>query len=205
MVYLAIIALSFYSFIKLQREKNSFDRNLAAVFAAWLCFQLQSIISPASISTLTWNFIICGSVIGLSVENWTTNESKFLKPKRLTKVFSYFLMLLSILITYPLFNSDRLALKSIRTGDGELAIVAAKAYPESVIRYSRIGVTLLNSGLLPQSLDVARSAVKFNPNAVSAWILILVNESAPISERQKAKNEILRLDPFNKEVKQFIL
>jgi hypothetical protein len=64
---------------------------------------------------------------------------------------------------------------------------------------------LLNSGLYPQSLDIARSAVKFNPNAVSAWVLILVNESAPINERQKAKNEILRLDPFNKEVKNFLL
>jgi O-antigen ligase len=205
LVYLAIILLSLHSFIKLQREKNSFDKNLAAVFSAWLCFQLQSIISPASISTLTWNFIISGSLIGLSAQNWTTNESKLLKPKRLTKVFSYFFILSSILITYPLFNSDRLALKSIRTGDGNLAIVAAKSYPESVIRYSRIGSTLLTSGLYPQSLDVARSAVKFNPNAISAWILILVNESAPISERQKAKNEILRLDPFNKEVKQFIL
>ena len=205
LVYLAIILLSLHSFIKLQREKNSFDKNLAAVFSAWLCFQLQSIISPASISTLTWNFIISGSLIGLSAQNWTTNESKLLKPKRLTKVFSYFFILSSILITYPLFNSDRLALKSIRTGDGNLAIVAAKSYPESVIRYSRIGTTLLTSGLYPQSLDVARSAVKFNPNAISAWILILVNESAPISERQKAKNEILRLDPFNKEVKQFIL
>jgi len=205
LVYLAIILLSLHSFIKLQREKNSFDKNLAAVFSAWLCFQLQSIISPASISTLTWNFIISGSLIGLSAQNWTTNESKLLKPKRLTKVFSYFLILSSILITYPLFNSDRLALKSIRTGDGDLAIVAAKSYPESVIRYSRIGTILLTSGLYPQSLDVARSAVKFNPNAISAWILILVNESAPISERQKAKKEILRLDPFNKEVKQFIL
>jgi O-antigen ligase len=205
LVYLAIIVLSLHSFTKLQREKNSFDKNLAAVFSAWLCFQLQSIISPASISTLTWNFIISGSLIGLSAQNWTTNESKLLKPKRLTKVFSYFFILSSILITYPLFNSDRLALKSIRTGDGNLAIVAAKSYPESVIRYSRIGTTLLTSGLYPQSLDVARSAVKFNPNAISAWILILVNESAPISERQKAKNEILRLDPFNKEVKQFIL
>jgi len=205
LVYLAIIVLSLHSFIKLQREKNSFDKNLAAIFSAWLCFQLQSIISPASISTLTWNFIISGSLIGLSAQNWTINESKLLKPKRLTKVFSYFFILSSILITYPLFNSDRLALKSIRTGDGNLAIVAAKSYPESVIRYSRIGTTLLTSGLYPQSLDVARSAVKFNPNAISAWILILVNESAPISERQKAKNEILRLDPFNKEVKQFIL
>ena len=55
LVYLAIILLSLHSFIKLQSEKNSFDKNLAAVFSAWLCFQLQSIISPASISTLTWN------------------------------------------------------------------------------------------------------------------------------------------------------
>lgn len=204
-VYLAIIVLSLYSFIKLQREKNSFDKNLAAVFSAWLSFQLQSIISPASISTLIWNFIICGSFIGLSVKNSTLNESKFLKPNGLTKVLSYFFILLSVVVTYPLFNSDRLALKSIRTGDGNLAIAAAKSYPESVIRYSRIGVTLLNSALYPQALDVARSAVSFNPNAVSAWILILVNESAPIAERQKAKDEILRLDPFNKDVKQFKL
>lgn len=204
-VYLAIVLLSLYSFIKLQREKNIFDKNLAALFSAWLCFQLQSIISPASISTLTWNFIICGSLIGLSVENWTIDETKLLKPKRLTNVFSAFLLLSSILITYPLFNVDRLALQSIRTGDGNLAIIAAKSYPESVIRYSRIGTQLLKSGLYIQSLDVARSAVRFNPNAVSAWALILVNENAPISERQKAKSEILRLDPFNKEVEQFKL
>jgi O-antigen ligase len=205
LIYITIIILSLYSFIKLQRQIKSFDKNLAAVFSAWVCFQLQSIISPASISTLTWNFIICGSLVGLSVEKWTTNKSEFFKPKRLTKVLSYFFLLSSILITYPLFNSDRLALKSIRTGDGNLAIVAAKSYPESVIRYSRIGITLLNSRLYPQALDVARSAVSFNPNAVSAWILILVNESAPIAERQKAKDEILRLDPFNKDVKQFKL
>jgi len=204
-VYLAIVLLSLYSFIKLQREKNIFDKNLAALFSAWLCFQLQSIISPASISTLTWNFIICGSLIGLSVENWTIDETKLLKPKRLSNVFSAFLLLSSILITYPLFNVDRLALQSIRTGDGNLAIIAAKSYPESVIRYSRIGTQLLKSGLYIQSLDVARSAARFNPNAVSAWALILVNENAPISERQKAKSEILRLDPFNKEVKQFKL
>jgi O-antigen ligase len=204
LVYLAIIVLSLYSFIKLQRENNSFDKNLAVVFSAWLCFQLQSLISPASISTLTWNFIICGSLIGLSAGSSAQTEGKLLKPKRLTKVFGYLLLFTSIMITYPLFSSDRLALKSIRTGDANLAIVAAKSYPESVIRYSRIGITLLNSKLYPQALDVARSAVKFNPNAVSAWVLILVNETAPLGERQRAKDEILRLDPFNKEVKNFI-
>jgi O-antigen ligase len=161
LVYLAIVVLSFCSFIKLQKDINYFDKNLAAIFSAWLCFQLQSIISPASISTLTWNFIICGSLIGLNITKWNSIETEFHKPKPLTKVFSTFLILLSFIITYPLFNSDRLALQSIRMGNGNLAMVAAKSYPESVIRYSRIGIALLNSGLYSQSLDIARSAVKF--------------------------------------------
>jgi len=202
-VYLAIIILSLSSFIKLQKEKGTFDTNLTAIFSAWLCFQLQSVISPASISTLMWNFIICGMVIGLSAQSNSESMGYKSDSNSFIKVFSYILLLLSIIITYPLFNTDRLALKSVRTGNGNLAIEAAKSYPESVIRYSRIGVLLLQSGLYPQALDIGRSAVKFNPNAVSAWVLILLNENAPSDERQKAKYEILRLDPFNKEVQKF--
>lgn len=203
LVYLAIILLSFFSFIKLQRENGAFDKNFTATFSAWLCFQLQSVISPASISTLMWNFIICGMVIGLSAQRNSESKGYKSEPKSFIKVFSYIFLLLSVTITFPLFNTDRLALKSVRTGNGNLAIEAAKSYPESVIRYARIGSLLLQSGLNLQALDIGRSAVKFNPNAVSAWALILVNENAPSAERQKAKYEILRLDPFNKDVQKF--
>jgi hypothetical protein len=91
-------------------------------------------------------------------------------------------------------------LKSLKTGDGLLAIASAKAYPESSLRYQRIGNTLLESNLLPQSLEVGRSAVEFNPNSISAWGLILANPSATIEERRRAVEEILRIDPFNKDV-----
>ena len=92
-------------------------------------------------------------------------------------------------------------LESLNTGNGDLAIKSAKAFPESVVRYQRIGIELLNSGLLDQSLDVARSAVEFNPNAISGWALILANERAPLTEKIKAQTEILRLDPFNYEIR----
>ena len=203
LVYLAIILLSFFSFIKLQRENGAFDKNFTAIFSAWLCFQLQSVISPASISTLMWNFIICGMVIGLSAQRNSESKGYKSEPNSFIKVFSYIFLLLSFTITFPLFNTDRLALNSVRTGNGNLAIEAAKSYPESVIRYARIGSLLLQSGLNLQALDIGRSAVKFNPNAVSAWALILVNENASSAERQKAKYEILRLDPFNKDVQKF--
>jgi hypothetical protein len=101
---------------------------------------------------------------------------------------------------YPWFNSDRLAWKANETGDGLLAVRAAKMYPESSIRYSRITLALYNSGLLEQSLDVARSAVEFNPRSVQGWFLILANSKAPLEERLNARNQILSLDPFNKEI-----
>ena len=47
---------------------------------------------------------------------------------------------------------------------------------------------------------MGRSAVDFNPNSISAWGLILANPSATIEERRRAVEEILRIDPFNKDV-----
>jgi hypothetical protein len=74
-------------------------------------------------------------------------------------------------------------------------------YPQSVVRYQRIGIKLLESNLPQQALDLGRSAVKFNPNSVSSWALILANGAAPIEERELAQREILRLDPFNSEIR----
>jgi hypothetical protein len=78
-----------------------------------------------------------------------------------------------------------------------------KSYPESVSKYNLIGQELLRSNLPILALDVARSAIEFNPNAPSAWGLVLVNQSATVEDRQKAKEQILRLDPLNTQVLAF--
>jgi hypothetical protein len=85
-------------------------------------------------------------------------------------------------------------------GDGDLAIKVAKMYPESVVRYSVLTRALLDSGLSVPALDLARSAVEFNPNSPALWALLLINPSAPIEERRAAKAKLLILDPLNKEV-----
>ena len=74
------------------------------------------------------------------------------------------------------------------------------AYPESSIRYNIFTQEIYRLNLLPQALEMGRAAASFNPNAVSAWALIFVNPQAPIEERIKARQEILRLDPLNREV-----
>ena len=205
LLYVSLILLAFLSFFLIQNKLGKFDHRITPLFTCLISFQAQSMISPGTISLMLWNSIICGSLIGLSVYGISGNEIKLTQSKSYLKTVAYFSIVFSLLITYPLFNSDRLQLKSLNTKDALLAVKSAQSYPESSLRYSRIGAELLKSGLPDQALEVGRSAIAFNPNSVQAWVLILANNSAPLGERVRAKQEILRLDPFNVEVQKIVL
>jgi len=209
LVYLIITILTFYSFIIIQRRHGKFDKNLAALAAAWLPFQLQSLISPAAIPTLLWNFVISGTVIGLAAKNsfevisTENNNRKEKSHSLLTRTLSFPLVIIALFLTIPLFNADRLARLADTKKDALLAVKAAKTYPESVIRYNRLGAALYESGLYDLSLDIGRSAVKFNPDSYLTWILILVNPSATFEERIAAKEKLIEIDPYNKVIRDY--
>jgi hypothetical protein len=157
---------------------------------------------------MLWNSNLTGTLIGVSI--LTLNDLEELVPinKQVmakTRLYSLILTLTAFIIILPLYRTDNQQMKAMNTGNGDLAISAAKQYPESVVRYSIITRELLNSNLPIQALDLARSAVKFNPNSASLWALIVINPTAPLAEREAAKVEILKLDPLNKEVKDFVL
>jgi hypothetical protein len=181
---------------------------VTALICAWACYQSQALISPSNISMLTWNAIITGAIIGLNPTD-LSDTKELMKPNisrmQLIVPFSNFLLILGVIIMIPLFNVDRQSLLATRTGDGNLALKAATSYPESTIRYSRIGQQFIKSNLAPQALEIGRAAAKFNPNAASAWGLILVNNLAPREERLKAQQELLRLDPHNDEIRNLVI
>ncbi len=209
--YIGIILLSLYSFFVLQKRIGKFDRNIAALFAAWISFQLQSLISPAVIPTLIWNFIFCGTFIGLSnslnlktdLSQERSSATKKIVAKKSMNGAGIIAAVLAFVLTFPLFNADKLTRQADRKKDALLAVKAAKTYPESVIRYNLLGAGLYESGLYDLSLEIARSAVKFNPNSYQTWILILVNPRATNEERYKAKEQLMKIDPFNKNIQNY--
>jgi O-antigen ligase len=199
----SLILLALISYIQAQRRISYFDKDLTAIFTAWVVFQAQSFISPGNISMMTWNAVLTGTLIGVSELNSRSVIDLVPARKQIlmkTRISSYSFVFLALLISYPLFNTDRQQMQAMNMGDGDLAISSTKRYPESVLRYQVITRELLNSNLPVQALDLARSAVEFNPNSANLWALVLINPSASIEERVKAKAEIIKLDPLNKEV-----
>ena len=205
---MSLIVLTLFSCVQAQKKIARFDENLVAIFISWTVFQLQSFISPGNLSMMLWNSVLTGSLIGISLLTTNNLEELVTVNKQVaskTRIYSLSFMIAAFLIVYPLYNTDHQQLKAMNTGNGDLAISAAKQYPESVVRYSIITRELLNSNLPIQALDLARSAVRFNSNSASLWALIVINPTAPLAERVEAKAEILKLDPLNKEVKDFVL
>jgi hypothetical protein len=200
LLYLAISILTIICLLRFQKLVGKFDFKVASLASLWVGFQAQSIISPGTIPLLLLGSLLNGTIIGLSVWGISTRYNPPISRLNSINPFRYFLLSIGLLFIYPYFNVDRLQLHSLKTSDGALAIVSAKSYPESSLRYQRIGNALMESNLLPQSLEVGRSAVEFNPNSISAWGLILANNTATIEERRLAVKEILRLDPYNLDV-----
>jgi O-antigen ligase len=199
-----LVLLTLISFKNLIIRTNFFDKTYVALFASYVTFLAQALISPISISIFIWSGLIGGAIIGLSgsTDLSEKNELSTNLPKHLIayKVSSKFLALIGVLILLPLFNADRLQLSGMKAGNAEIVISSAEKFPRSVSRYSIVIRSLLSSGLNSQALNLARSAVKFNPNSPALWVLIMVNPAAPDSEQLHAKQKMLTMDPLNKEV-----
>jgi hypothetical protein len=203
LIYILIILITLLSFLKLQKSLGVFNPIIAALFSTFVVFQAQSLISPINIPILIWGMIISGSIIGLASSKESIDYLISKKTKTKLNILSLTSLFISLIIIFPYFNSDRLQLLAMNKGDGDLAIKVAKMYPESVVRYSTLTRALLDSGLSAPALDLARSAIEFNPNSPALWVLLLINPAAPTTERREAKAKLLILDPLNEEVKNF--
>jgi hypothetical protein len=169
---------------------------------------MQSLISPGTVTLIVWGAILSGFVIGSNVK-YTVDQDHIMKkenkPTFITKTASVSLLVVGLLIMFPLYKTDRDLKKGLALKNGDMILQAVTAYPESTVRYNVFTQEFLKSNLLSQALDLGRKAVEFNPNAVSAWALVFINPQAPLEERVRARDEILRLDPLNTEVFKFKL
>jgi O-antigen ligase len=204
---LILIFLVIYSFFRIQINLKKFDPNIASIFSVWVVFQMVSVISPENLVNIFWNALVSGAIIGvaknLSRISVDASELPEIKSKN-NRTYSILLSLIGFLILLPLFNTDRQQLIGMKTGNANIVMEATLKFPESTVRYNLIARELFESGLNQQSLEIARSGIKFNPYSPALWALILVNPNASIEERLVAKSKVLEFDPLNKNVRAYV-
>jgi hypothetical protein len=217
--YLAILALSVVAIVKVTLRNRKYDAVFVTLTTAWVCYQLQSIISINQIGLAVWGWLFGGALIAYEVATrpkvdesqnvkGKAKSARVVKKKQGETVVTSTLIagvgaVIGLLIAVPPYSADakwRTALGSQDAAKVEAALVPGYLNPANSYKYVNAVQLLEGSKLYDLALKYSQIAVEFNPNNFDSWkVLYLIKNSSP-EEKALALENMKRLDPKNSNV-----
>ena len=220
-VYLGILALSVIAIIKVTIRVRKYDAVFVTLTTAWVCYQLQSVISINQIGLAVWGWLFGGALIAYEVATRPSTEEvlsdglkgkqssgRTIKAKSSETIFSSTLVagigaVVGLLIACPPYSADakwRSALKSQNVQKVEEALIPRYLSPQNSFRYSSAVQLFESSKLYDLAYKYAQIGVEFNPNYFDSWKLLhAISKSSP-EDKALALENMKRLDPNNPNV-----
>lgn len=219
--YLFILLLSVIAIFRVTFRTKSYDGVFVTLTTAWVCYQLQSIISINQIGLAIWGWLFGGALIAYEIATRPKKEDmgnelngpkapkiKTPKSKQTETIFSSTLVagigaVVGLIIASPPYSADakwRSALTSQSVEKVEEALTPGYLNPMNSYKYASAVQLLESSKLYDLALKYAKIGVEFNPNHFDSWkMLYFISKSSP-EEKALALANMKRLDPNNPDV-----
>jgi hypothetical protein len=213
--YLGLVLLTLIEIIRHTLKMKTYDRVFIALTVAWVCYQLQSIISINQIGLGLWGWLLSGAIIGYvkinrlsSIPGTIEKPSDNRRSKKNSQVVSIGLvagiaMLIGALVAVPPLASDMKwmsAQTSLDAAQVELSLKPGYLNPENTQKYYMLIQLFEQSNLTELAHKYALQAVKFNPDVYDSWRLLSLLKNSSAEEKNLALVNMKRLDPLNPEL-----
>lgn len=212
--YLTIFVIALISVFKVTMRNRSYDALFVALATAWICYNVQALISINQIGLAIWGWLLSGTVIAYEHATRSqiltdTPSAKVPKKQRslaadtqpgvvLAGVGGF---IVGLIIALPPFTADANWRTAMSSNDAGKIQAAALKFPIDSWRLGNAALLFETSKLFPQALELARKGVEYNPDYFDAWkVLGAVSQSTP-EEKAKAIEMMHKLDPRNKDLK----
>jgi hypothetical protein len=219
--YLGVLALSIIAIIKVSLRNRRYDAIFVTLTTAWVCYQLQSIISINQIGLAVWGWLFGGALIAYEIATRPVSEesqgsqgkgkvNRAAKKKQSEAIITSTLIagvgaVIGLLIAVPPYSADakwRSATTSQDIKKVEDALTPGYLNPANSYKYATAVQLLESSQLFDIALKYAQIGVQFNSDSFDAWrVLYLIKNSSP-EEKALALENMKRLDPNNPNVLQ---
>ena len=219
--YLFILLLTIIAIVKVTLRTRAYDGVFVTLTTAWVCYQLQSIISINQIGLAIWGWLFGGALIayevatrpksdgdGEKVQTDKGQKARVAAKKQAETIFSSTLVagvgaVIGLLIAVPPYSGDakwRSAIGSQSVEQVEAALVPSYLNPMSSYKYASAVQLLESNKLNDLALKYAKIGVEFNPDHFDSWkLLYFVTASSP-EDKALALENMKRLDPKNPDV-----
>lgn len=203
------VAISSWKFV---HRAKKFDPLFAGLIGAWIAFQAQSIVSINQIGLAIWGWVLSGLIIGYEIKTRDQEivESKSKQIKGATKgsqnspatIIALFMgFLLGALLGMSPYLASAKYKGALETGNPTIIQEAAFIWPLDSARISQVAATLNDNDLNTQGLEVALFGTDKFADTYGAWATLYSMKAATGAQKAQALKEMLRLDPFNPNLK----
>jgi hypothetical protein len=204
--YILINLLVLIAAIKVILKSKKYDSTFSAIFAGWVAYQAQSLISINQIALATTGWILGGLIVGIEIQSRKTDSSiEKTKPKKIFNITNDpkrpVALFLGLVIgagasSMPMVSSIKFR-SAVQSGDATRIQEAAYLSPLESFRMYQVASVLQENKLNSEALTVARNAVRIYPRSFDLWGIIYNSPVATETEKAEALTRIKQLDPFN--------
>ncbi len=216
-IYLFMLGLVLVSAWKVLRRSNSFDPFFSGLFAVWIAYQAQSIISLNQLGLAVWGWIISGLIIGYEINTREATADVIpkqgLKKGRNVAVSAHNKVSAGVLVgmfvcglvglvigLQPLIASSKF-LSALNSKDPKLVQQAAYVSPLDANYMYRVADILANNKLVSEAVAVSNDSLKYFKDDYLLWAFRSRIQGLPQEEIDRALKEMKRLDPNNPNLK----
>jgi hypothetical protein len=216
-IYLSLMSLVVVSAFKILKRTSEFDPIFSGLFAVWITYQAQSIISLNQLALAVWGWIISGLIIGYEINTRTSEiapsvqknikgnrSAAFITSQKVTPATTvgiFLGLMLGLAAGLPPLLASAKYKSAIESGDPKKYASAATLFPRDFIRVAQVSQNLENNGFSSEALKIVESAAVAFPDSYEVWTVFFQLSKATPEQKTTAKAQMIRLDPHNPSLK----
>ena len=201
--YLLLIFLGIRAALRISKKMKKFDPFFVSIFAAWIGYLVQSIISINNIALGIWGWVLPGILI--SMEKWDLQSE--LKRIRINKTtdFSGMGLAAGLVVGGTLgflpFNADADFRHSMELKDATKIYDSALKWPTDAARLNFATKLFDQNNMKDKAVSLARESVKVNNRNFDGWSYLYFSDSVSANEKREILDKLKKLDPHNPDLK----
>ena len=224
-LYVAFVVLAFLGSLRLLRKSEEFNPFFAAIFATWIGYQVQALISINQIAVGIWGWIFTGALLGLykslingqQLEASNTRSDQIgksqknlshrsmnrklratLLPPQITLLGLLGFSVGAILSIIPL-TADIAYKKASQTMAIDQMYKSTQRLGSTAFHRELVLEAAVKSNLTAQAGEIALSLVGEYPRDFYGWKILALISPVGSPERSRAVDMLVSLDPFNRQ------
>jgi len=207
--YLSIVSVAFVIGIKKIRRLSNYNSYFVALFASWLAYQIQSLISINQIGVGIWGWVLTGAIIGYPEDSYQKADrvnvgNKNIKRRKsstlnpLSGTLALMGFVLGFILAFIPLNADAKFKSANNRLDGVALIAAVKSLGSTSFHAENAMNAFIKSNLGPQAKEVTDYLLSKYPRDFAGWGARAVLNSSTAEQKAEAIKKLQELDPFNK-------